>query len=391
MATFDVVGTFERIKESENFKEFTERTSDSGWTSQRYRYNVLSGTNRTLMQSEALFKADMSNNIMLYTKAEYDNGKVVKEGERTDIPFKSRLSVDCSKYPTSRLYIIDLNTKKDRNAAIEIRRKFNEQLDLSSEDLDSFGVSSQKEAEDKLKKVNSNRHVYVSEYDFLAEVKTLIENEAYHEKKFRVRGNVAYSYNESNGQFYSNNRPNRIELSDEEEDVYARCTVKLFYTKSSFNDDSYEDDHTVLINGYDRYYDSGRNIKRNLYKPTTIVYHIKNDSKADHQYAGFKNRFTVADPDKVMTRTIICNMVNGSEVVNIDKSMFSEEQLEDIELGFKTEAEVIAELGGTTYGNFVNEWQFSKIRGDAEDTGFTVDDIDESLHPADDDDTDLFD
>lgn len=71
--------------------------------------------------------------------------------------------------------------------------------------------------------------------------------------------------------------------------------------------------------------------------------------------------------------------------------MFSEEQLEDIELGFKTEAEVIAELGGTTYGNFVNEWQFSKIRGDAEDTGFTVDDIDESLHSADDDDTDLFD
>lgn len=363
MATFDCIGTFEPIKETEKFKSYSKRTSDSGWTNETFRVNLVSGNNRNLMTITALYKEDMSNNIMAYTRSEFKNGKVTKQGERMNIPFKNRLKTDLSDISPRYLYTIDLNTPNVRQ-------------DVHDENIDEDDP-----------KYADNHHVFVSEYDVLQMVKKAIDDGSWEHKKFRVRGNVSNQYSKQNGRFYDSYVPNRIELMYDKAEEYAHATVKLFYGANSIDDTSFDEDGKIIINGWDEYYESNREFKKNLFKPITIVFH--SPKKTDKFKENFESLFAASD-DRIMQRNVMVNMVNGSSLQEITDDMISAEDLEDIELGLVDRETVIRAMGGAVYGNFVSEWQYIKWTTKPVDSGYTQDMIDNQFVVADDDDEDLF-
>ena len=72
-------------------------------------------------------------------------------------------------------------------------------------------------------------------------------------------------------------------------------------------------------------------------------------------------------------------MLNGAQKTEITEDMLTDEQKEDLECGLITLDDIRADLGGSVYGDRVQEYQFDKIaRGFTKgrnDTVFTDDDM----------------
>lgn len=72
-------------------------------------------------------------------------------------------------------------------------------------------------------------------------------------------------------------------------------------------------------------------------------------------------------------------MLDGAQKTELTEDMLTDEQKEDLELGFITMEDIRAELGGSIYGERVREYQFAKIakgfsKG-ANPTSYTVEDM----------------
>ena len=72
-------------------------------------------------------------------------------------------------------------------------------------------------------------------------------------------------------------------------------------------------------------------------------------------------------------------MLNGAQKTEITDDMLTDEQKEDLECGLITLDDIRADLGGSVYGDRVQEYQFDKIaRGFTKgrnDTVYTDDDM----------------
>ena len=76
---------------------------------------------------------------------------------------------------------------------------------------------------------------------------------------------------------------------------------------------------------------------------------------------------------------VVVKMLNGAQKTEITDDMLTDEQKEDLECGLITLDDIRADLGGSVYGDRVQEYQFDKIaRGFTKgrnDTVYTDDDM----------------
>ena len=170
MNTFSFVGKLVPVKDSENFKGYTETSYDSGWMKQRLVFNVVAGDNRHLVEINAGKWKDEKKNSTIYTMSRATEGK---KSEKIQIPWDKRNDPETiDKVAGYRVFTIDTDTYAHR------------------EELKEAGDTA------ALEKSNEKRRHFLAGTDFCDFAKKVVYNEKIKDWVFRVNGTIVYSYSE---------------------------------------------------------------------------------------------------------------------------------------------------------------------------------------------------
>lgn len=381
MNTFRMTGELSLPKETEKFKPYAKRTSASGWNMDRLRFNVTCGDNRHMMSVDALYRADESNDITVFTKGGVDdNGNKIK-GEAIKIRFKDRLTdprlVEVAEY---RKFVVDTEVRGRRQALSRAMDNIKEGKTISDEELQALGVASESEIPVEIEKSKKKRKEFISEKDFLEHIKKVIDSGKYKDKLFSVSGNIVVELNKMNGQFYTKFQPSRVYLAGDDAEPMCEGEFKVYYGKDGLDSLSVEETGKYYLNGYTFEYNQDTK-KNDLAAPVTMVLPAKidGDDKWEKIAAKFVKYFTV-DGEEYKEIGLKCNLLNGAQRKELDLDDLDEETRENIELGLITMDDVKRELGiSNTFGDRIQEYQIAGLmqgfsRG-ANETTFTEDDF----------------
>lgn len=377
---FEMTGKLSLSKSTDKFHPYEEKTFASGWARRKIMFNVICGDNRHLLTVDAGSWADGHGDVYTFGKSSVSaNGEKMK-GAPIKIPFKDRLtSPQIAEVAEFRKFIFDLEKPGRRYKLEKAAEKVKEGDSLSDEDLKEIGISSETEIESELEKSNKRRHEFISEWDFVAFIKKVIDSEKYKDKKFYIRGNGAYSYSDKNGNIYESYVPNRIYLADDDKESDSTANITILYNKDSLDELSVAEKGKYFVNGFMMEYDNSR--KANIPVPVTITIPVTVEDVSDKEkkkVEAIKRKFAVND-DTYKELGVVVNMLNGAQKTEITEDMLTDEQKEDLDCGLITLDDIRADMGGNVYGDRIREYQFVKLgRGFTKgrnDTVYTDDDM----------------
>ena len=377
---FEMVGKISLGKQTEKFNPYSEHKYDSGWVKRKIMFNAICGDNRHLLTVDAGSFADGHGDVFTFSKGSVDDSGNKVKGESLKIPFKDRLtSPKLAEVAEFKKFVFDLEKPNRRYKLEKAAEKVKEGTNLTDEELTELGLNSEAEVNEALEKSNKKRHEFISEWDFAEFIKKVIDSGKYADKKFFIKGNAEYSYSDNKQQVYESYIPQRIYLAADDAEEYSTATVKIIYNKDSLDDMSVEEKGKYYVNGYMFEYD--RNRKANIPVPVTVTIPVSPedaDEKAKKKVDAIKRKFTV-DDDTYKEFGVEVNMLNGAQKVEITDDMLTDEQKEDLDCGLITLDDIRADLGGSVYGDRIQEYQFKKIaRGYSRgrvDTVYTEDDM----------------
>lgn len=377
---FEMIGKISLGKETEKFKPYSETTYESGWVKRRIMFNAICGDNRHLLTVDAGAFADGHGDVYTFSKGSVDaNGNKVK-GESLKIPFKDRLtSPKLAEVAEFKKFIFDLEKPNRRYKLEKAAEKIKEGTSLTDEELKELEIESEVDVKGALEKSNKKRHEFISEWDFVEFIKKVIDSGKYNDKKFYIKGSGNYQYSDKNERVYESYVPTRIYLADEDAEEYCTATINVLFNRDSLDDMSVEEKDKYYINGYMIQYDNNR--KANIPCPVTITIPVVSEDASDKdkkKVEAIKRKFSV-DDETWKELGVVVKMLNGAQKTEITDDMLTDEQKEDLECGLITLDDIRAELGGSVYGERVQEYQFDKIaRGFTKgrnDTVYTDDDM----------------
>jgi hypothetical protein len=380
LMNFEMLGRISLGKETEKFKPYSETTYDSGWVKKRIMFNAICGDNRHLLTVDAGAFADGHGDVYTFSKGSVDeNGKRTK-GESLKIPFKDRLtSSKLAEVAEFKKFIFDLEKPNRRYKLEKAAEKIKEGTSLTDEEVAELEVESEADVKTALEKSIKKRHEFISEWDFVDFIKKVIESGKYSDKKFYIKGNGNYQYSDKNERVYESYVPTRIYLADDNAEEYCTATINVLFNRDSVDDMSVEEKGKYYINGYMMQYDSNR--KGNIPCPVTVTIPVAPEDASDKdkkKVEAIKRKFVVED-ESWKELGVVVKMLNGAQKTEITDDMLTDEQKEDLECGLITLDDIRADLGGSVYGDRVQEYQFDKIaRGFTKgrnDTVYTDDDM----------------
>ena len=370
---FEMLGKLTIAKESEKFKPFTENIYDSGWKKTSLKFNAICGDNRHMLTIEAGCWADEHGDIVVTGKDTYNESGKKIQGERILIPFKDRLTSnkldDVADY---RKYVFDLEEPGRRYKLKNMADAIKDGKSVTDEQLTEVGLTSEEEIDAAYEKSMKKHHEFIYPGDFINFIKKVIESGKYKERKFFIRGNGNYSYSEKNGNVYESYVPKRIYLASNDAEEYSTAHFTLLFGANSLDDMSVEEKGKYFVNCWSMEYEGNR--KSNIPVPVTITFSNENEKLA----TGLKKKFTV-DDDKIYEYGIEVSMLNGAQKTEITEDMLSDEQKEDLEFGLITMDDIRRDMGGSVYGERIQEYQYLKVgRGYSsgrKETAYNIDDM----------------
>lgn len=377
---FEMIGKITMSKETDKFHPYSETTYPSGWAKRKIMFNAICGDNRHLLTVDAGCFADGHGDVYTVSKGTVDaNGKRTK-GESLKIPFKERLtSPKIAEVAEFKKFIFDLEKPNRRYKLEKAAEKVKEGTVLTDEELKELGIESVEEVNSALEKSNKKRHEFISEWDFVEFIKKVIDSDKYKDKKFYIKGSGKYQYSEKNTRVYESYVPNRIYLAADDAEEYSTATINILYNHESLDDMSVNEKRKYYVNGYMMEYDEGR--KGNIPCPVTVVIPVADENAEDKEkrkVEAIKRKFIVED-EEWKELGVVVKMLNGAQRVEITDDMLTDDQKDDLELGLITLDDIRAELGGSVYGERIQEYQFEKIaRGFTKgrnDTTYTDEDM----------------
>lgn len=377
---FEMVGKISLGKETDKFKPYSEHKYDSGWVKRRIMFNAICGDNRHLLTVDAGSFADGHGDVFTFSKGSVDDSGNKVKGESLKIPFKDRLtSPKLAEVAEFKKFVFDLEKPNRRYKLEKAVEKIKEGTSLTDEELKDLELDNETEVNDALEKSNKKRHEFISEWDFAEFIKKVIDSGKYADKKFYIKGNANYSYSDNKQQVYESYIPQRIYLAADDADEYSTGTIKIIFNKDSLDDMSVEEKGKYYVNGFMFEYDHNR--KANIPVPVTVTIPVASDDadeKTKKKVEAIKRKFVI-DDDTYKEIGLEINMLNGAQRVEITDDMLTDEQKEDLDCGLITLDDIRADLGGSVYGDRVQEYQFKKIaRGYSRgrvDTVYTDDDF----------------
>lgn len=361
MATFNFVGTLRAIKDTENFKGFTKTVYDSKWMTEKLRFNVIAGDNRHLVEINAgRWQQEDKNTIYTFEKVEGNN-----KGKQIQIPWNKRNDPEMiNKVVGWRIFTADTDTFNHRK------------------ELEESGDAAALEAS------NNKRKHFLAGTDFCEYVNKIVNSDKIKDWKFRVTGNINYTYSEKRGTYYSTYEVTKIYRVDDDKAPSSEINMDFYFAEGAMNSEAFEETGKAIVNGYTPFYDN--TTKKNWFCPITLAVRDK--------VKGWENTFNKAADDEVKKIGLVCHKIDGAQRVDIRLEDLSDEVRENIEYGLITEEEAIRDAGGQMYGDRIQEIRIAGLgkgySSGSEATMYTVEDLYKKPRietVEEDDDDDLFD
>lgn len=313
MVQFELIGKLKEMKGGEKFSSYETKLFDSGWENIRYRFNVISGTNRIMCEvSGGKWQDDSKNKIYAMSRPSGD-----KKSEKI---------------------IIDWNKRKDPEIVATV----------AGWRIYTIGLTTD----------SAENHNFLDRTDYAQFVKDIVESGEYKDAKFKIIGNVDYQYSAKDNKYYSTYSVNKIYKVDDNTPDKAEITVDAFYTADAFDMENYEETGKCLFHCYTDYYFT--QVKAKKFIPLDLI--IRKEGENDKRVAGFQKRLNAFDDGgEVRKVSILCNIINGSEMEEITIDDLTDEQREDIEWGLATFEDICKSLGGSKAGNYTTEYRVTKL------------------------------
>lgn len=376
MNNFSFVGYLRKVKDKENFKGFESKTYDSGWMSERTRFNIVCGDSSHLVEVNAGRWIDESKNVIYgFTK-----GDANKKGETFQVPWNQRNNPDIiEKMAGFKIMTVDLDTYQHRK------------------DVEDSGDA------EAIAKSNSKRKHFLAGTEFCEYVNKLVNSDKIANVKFRVNGNVTYTYSEKNDRYYSTFEVNKIYRVDDSVESSSEVNIDFYFGKDCVDADDYDETGYAIVNGWTPFYDG--NTKKNWYCPITLAMRFGTDDKGKKQLKGWKKIFDKFEDEEIRRIVLTCDQINGAQKVDISYDDLDEDTRDNIDFGIISLEDVIRDLGGQMYGDRIQEIRINKPgRGftkGSETTMYTIDDMNQKPvreiaakvedNDEEDEDIDLFD
>lgn len=366
--TFSFVGYLKPIKEKENFKGFTTTKFDSGWMTERLRFNVIAGDNRHLVEINAgRWQQEDKNIIYGFTKPE--NGK---KGEPFQIPWSKRTDSDMiDKMVGWKVFTVDLDTYNHR-----------QELEQSG---DTEGLA----------KANSRRKHFLAGTDFCEYVNKVVNSEKIKDTKFRVNGTINYTYSEKNDRYYSTYEVTKIYRVDDDKEPKSTVNIDFYFAENPVDSEDYMETGKAIANGYTAFYDNST--KKNWYCPISLVMRFGTDDKGKKKVKGWENIFGKFEDDTIRRMVLECEQIDGAQKVDISYDDLSDDTKEMIDFGIISLEDAIKDAGGSMYGDTIHEIRIKKpgkgFSKGSETTVYSFEDMKKkpSKEVEKEEDTDLFD
>lgn len=355
--TFDFIGKIAPCKATENFKPYEENEYDSGWRSKKLKFNMVCGTNRHTLEVNSVILSD-SNKATVRSVAK---GGQNSEGEKTKdktvyIPFNDRLKQDVvDSIANYAKFIIDTEIPNRRQNLEHAIDKF-KSGEITDEQMEKLGVKTLEECEAALEKSKKKRHEYISEYDFIDFIKKLIEKDEIKNWMWHITGDYTLEYNSKDDRWYRKFNPQRIYRADDNTESRSQGTFYVVFNNNAIDDSDFEETNKIHINGFVRQY-LGNPYKKFCFSPMVFTIDGTGNDETKKKATVYKKKFVFPDEYDREYRQIgiVCNIIDGAQVVELTEDMLSEEQRENLKYGLTTMEEIKRELGKPVYGDKVQD------------------------------------
>jgi hypothetical protein len=353
---FNWVGKIVPVKDTENFKGYEEKTYDSGWMSQKLKFNLVAGTNRHLVEINSGRWKDDKKNSVVYTYSKAEEGQ---KSEPIQIAWSKRNDeAEIAKVAGSRLFTIDTDTYQNRKR------------------MEENGETEALEASKK-----KCRH-FIAASDFVDFARKVVYNDKIKDWTFRIRGNVNYSYSEKTGKYYATYEVNKIYRVDESVEATSEMNVNFFFAEGAVDIESYDETGKAIVNGWTNFYDS--NTKKSWFCPLTLALRGDTDEKGKKKLAVWEKVFSKFEDDEIRKINLTCSKIDGAEKCDIKLEDLDEDTQMNIEAGLISLQDAIRDAGGQMFGDRVQEIRIEKLgRGSSkgsETTAYTMDDVNAKPH-----------
>ena len=352
--TFEFVGKIVPIKKSDKFKPYEEKTFDSGWVNKQFKFNMVCGCNRHMLEIQGGSwngKNGKEDYVYTFSKATVDESGNKVKGKNIQISFADRLKQDeVNKVAEFRKFIVDLEQPNRRYNLEKAIDKFKEGT-ITTEQMETLDCNSIEECEKALAESQKKRKEFISPWDFAEYMNKVANSEKIKNKIFKVTGNYEITYSEKNGQFYRHFIPSRIYLADDNAEQISQASLGLFFNRNAIDDNDFANTSKYHVNAFIRQYDNS--YKKDIACPITVTI----DSNMDVKKAeGFKKKFTFPETDATWREIgVTVTILDGAQKVEITEDMLTDEQKENIEYGFVTIEDIAKEIGGSIYGDRVQD------------------------------------
>lgn len=346
MNTFSFVGKLVPVKDTENFKGYTETVYDSGWMKQRLVFNVVAGDNRHFVEINAGRWKDDKKNSTIYTMSRATEGK---KSEKIQIPWEKRNDPETiEKVAGYRVFTIDTDTYSHRD------------------ELTKAGDT------EALAKSNEKRRHFLASTDFCDFTKKVVYNEKIKDWVFRVNGNVSYSYSEKTGRYYMSYEVNKIYRVDESVEPTTDVNIEFYFADGFMDKDGVEDTGKAIMNGFTPFYDPST--KREWFLPLSLVMRdVENIDLTEELLSEFED-------NEICKAVLSCKAINGAQRRDVNLEDLDEKTQKAVKAGLMSEAQAIKNAGGQVYGDVIQELRFDKIVKHSEGTVYTLDNCLEKPH-----------
>ena len=349
MNTFEFVGTLTIPKATEKFKPLADYDK-AHWKGHKVTFQVKNDQNNTqLVEVMGGFNKDGSTVIRTTANEKGDDGKYKK----LEIKWADRNKVEnVQAVANFRKFIFDMDVESDRWA---IQRQI-KALEASSADTDAIvflqetynmpqGANALEFAKDLLAKSLAKRKEFLSEYDFVEFLKTVLPKCG--DKVFVVTGVIDSSI--YNGKASQKFKVQQIKLAAPNTPQKFKGEMEVYFDHTSLDESMFNDIRKYYVNGYVRNYSSAH--KKEIGIPVSVViagskFDASNEM-ATKQLNFLKSLVTVEEKENFSVVGLKCVFANGVQKVEVTIDMLSEFEKMQIELGLASMEDFKKAYGST--------------------------------------------
>jgi hypothetical protein len=304
---------------------------------------------------------------------------VENKAEKATIRFADRFTDPrLPQVPTFKKFVLDLNSESYAYRNAQAATKEIVQNTVNDRTLKNLGVENKTELKTKIQLIRQKHKEFISEWDFIDEVKQLIESGEYKNSVFQVQGTIDYWYDPKNRTYREKLIPNKIFLMPEGTPEQAIGSMRVCFDNKSLLD-LREESGIYSLCGWTQFYDT--DLKSSSFAPVNIVFGAEQgtDAISKKRNSIIEKYFSGFNDGEIKEAGVEFKMLDGAQRVEITEADLTQEQRDLLECGFTTMEEIRAEAG-TVYGDVKKEYRFLKFltgftKG-AQETSFTSEDMD---------------